>query len=283
MDHRCARRTLLGLALSSTIGLLARRGRFLTTSGALGAVATGTSVVAGGGWDWAAALVYFFVSSSALSALAPRRKARAAADKFAKGSQRDLAQSFANGGVASAAALLHAAPWTRAHDTLLVGAYVGALATAAADTWATEIGTLSRQPPRLLTSWRRVATGTSGGVTALGLAASTAGALSLGGVFAASRALLARPRDGSPLATLHAATIAGLVGSLVDSALGATLQAMYICPRCQVETERRQHTCGAHTEPLRGLPWLDNDGVNAASTFAGALVGALVHAYPRPR
>jgi hypothetical protein len=49
---------------------------------------------------------------------------------------------------------------------------------------------------------------------------------------------------------------------------------MYWCPRCQTETERKRHRCGTPTVRMRGLPWLDNDGVNAVSTLAGAAVGA---------
>lgn len=284
MEDGLARRVALGGLLSAGIGVLAHRRHLLTASGALGAVATGTTIVAGGGWAWGVALVYFFVSSSAASSIAPRRKARVAADKFAKGSQRDLAQALANGGAASAAALLHATPWGRRHEPFLLGAFAGALATATADTWATEIGTLSRQPPRLVTSWRRVAPGTSGGVTALGLAASAAGALTLGSVLAAGQALL-RGREGGGAvswrelgATVGAAAIGGLMGSLADSALGATLQAMYRCPRCGVETERREHACGARTELVRGLPWVDNDGVNAASTTLGGVAAGLLQA-----
>jgi uncharacterized protein (TIGR00297 family) len=277
MDRATVRRALLGLALSGTIGVLAQKRRLLTTSGALGAVVTGTCAVAGGGWDWGIALVYFFVSSSTASVLAPRRKVQVAADKFAKGSQRDLAQSLANGGVASVAAFLHAMPWGQRHQAIAAGAYLGALATATADTWATELGTLSRQPPRLLTSGRLVAPGTSGGVTALGLAASAAGAFTLGTVFAASRALVSRSTQASVLAEVGAATVAGVTGSLVDSVLGATLQAMYLCQRCQVETERRQHVCGTLTKPVRGLAWLSNDGVNFAATFAGAVIGTLLY------
>jgi uncharacterized protein (TIGR00297 family) len=285
--------------LSGGLGAVARWRRALTTSGALGAVVTGTSIAGAGGWDWGGALVYFFVSSSVLSRVALRRKLAIAIDKFDKGSQRDLGQALANGGVASLLALARATPWGRAHDAALENAFAGALAAATADTWATEVGTLSPWAPWLITTGRRVAAGTSGGITPLGLAAAAAGAGTLGLVFGilypgpSSRARRGA-RDGlgpavSPCAErgarwhltvrgrrrLWAAAIGGMAGALADSVLGATLQAMYRCPGCGVETERRVHRCGSPTELARGIPWMDNDVINAACTLIGAAVGAL--------
>src|SRR5262245_30796985 len=92
-----ALRLLLGLVLSAAIGALGYRRGSLSRSGVLGAVLVGTTIFGLGGWAWGTLLVVFFVSSSALSHYKERRKA-ALAEKFSKGSQRDLAQALANGG-----------------------------------------------------------------------------------------------------------------------------------------------------------------------------------------
>jgi uncharacterized protein (TIGR00297 family) len=273
------RRAGWAAALSGAIGAAAHRRGALTTSGAVGALLIGTTVSGAGGWDWGGTLVYFFVSSSALSRLASDRKAGIASDKFDKGSRRDLAQALANGGVASGLALLRATPWGARHAQRLEAAFVGALATATADTWATEVGTLSPSAPRLITTGRSVPPGTSGGVTPLGLGAALVGAGSLGLIFALAcgRFLVGTaPTRLASRALVRAALVGGMIGCLLDSLVGAQLQAMYCCPRCGAETERRRHCCGSPTIPLRGLPWLDNDGVNAVSTAIGALAGALV-------
>src|SRR6266704_1835230 len=99
-------RLLLGLLFSSGIGLLAYRRQSLDKSGVLGAIASGTSIVGLGGWSWGLSLIYFFVSSSLLSSFRAQEKASAAADKFTKGSRRDLSQAVANGGLATLFALL---------------------------------------------------------------------------------------------------------------------------------------------------------------------------------
>src|SRR2546430_9070165 len=85
-------RLLLGLLVSTAISLLAYRRRSLSRSGVAGAVVTGTTTFGLGGWDWGLSLIFFFVSSSVLSHFREREKAATTADKFSKGSRRDLGQ-----------------------------------------------------------------------------------------------------------------------------------------------------------------------------------------------
>ena len=71
-------------------------------------------------------------------------------------------------------------------------------------------------------------------------------------------------------------TAAGLAGSLFDSVLGATVQAMYYCPTDQKETEKHPlHTCGTETLHIRGWKWLDNDWVNFACGASGSLLALM--------
>ena len=156
--------------------------------------------------------------------------------------------------------------------------FAASLAAANADTWATELGVLSRTPPRLITNGKIVEVGTSGGVSLLGTQAAFSGSLLvaiiayLAALFDPTLSVL-RP-SASPLLTTVA--FAGLLGSLFDSLLGAAVQAIYYCDPCQKETERHPtHRCGAQTRMFRGWGWLDNDWVNFLATTMGAVLAAL--------
>lgn len=259
-----AERVLLGLALSAAIALLAYWRRSLSASGAAGAVLVGTTVFGLGGLGWGTTLVAFFASSSALSRYRQGAKAEVAAD-FAKGGRRDLGQTLANGGAAALiAALSPAFP-----NPAVLAAFAGAMAAVTADTWATEVGVLGRRRPRLVTSWRPVAPGTSGAISAPGTLAAASGALFVGLVLYA-----AEPRAAAWV--VPAATVAGLVGCTVDSLLGATVQAMYWSKRRSKLTERRTEPDGTPNRLARGVGWVGNDLVNFASSLAGAAAGALL-------
>ena len=269
-------RLVLGLLFSSIIGGLAYRRGSLSRSGVTGAIITGTLIFGLGGWSWGLLLIGFFVSSTVLSHYKERTKETVAAEKFAKGSKRDLAQALANGGMgallAIAAALL---PEQRA---LLFAAFCGAMATVNADTWATELGVLARSMPRLITSGKPVPPGTSGGITLMGTAAAGVGAAFIG-ILALALRLGETALGLAPVTNLvpliPAALIGGVAGSLIDSVFGATVQAMYSCPVCGKETEKTIHH-GTRTQHIRGWGWMDNDLVNFLSSAFGALIAALI-------
>ena len=257
--------TLIGLLLSALIGYAGYRRQSLSGTGLLGAVLVGTLIFGLGGLAWGFLLVVFFVSSSALSHFKEAGKA-AVAEKFSKGGRRDLAQTLANGGVGALAAIGNAL-WP--HPLWWAG-YVGAIATVNADTWATELGVLSRRAPRLITTGKRVEPGTSGGLTVAGTLAALGGA-ALIGLVAAAFDLAAGRSVASVALLLVIAAAAGLLGSLADSLLGATVQAIYYCDACGKETERHPfHHCGAPTRQIRGWRWMNNDWVNFLSSLFGA-------------
>ena len=258
-------RLLLGLCLAAIIALGARRLGALTPSGAIAAALVGGLTYGLGGLPAAIILIAFFGSSSLLSKTSTKRKRKVAAD-FAKGGRRDWAQVAANGGVPVLALLAGAGGLLAAPVAWVV--FAAALATVSADIWATELGVLSKIPPRLITTGKSVTPGTSGGVSLLGNLVGLGAAFFIG--------ILAWLVPGSvTIQVVLIATAAGVLGSFFDSYLGALVQATYYCPKCKKETERHPtHTCGTKTTLRRGWTWLSNDWVNFLSAAAGALLAS---------
>lgn len=266
----------MGLLLSTAIGGLAYWRQSLTMGGWAGAILTGTATMGFGGWAWGLALITFFVSSSALSHYKERIKEQRAAEKFAKGGRRDLAQALANGGVGALLALLYA---LLGGPAVLLALFAGVMATVTADTWATELGVLSPHRPRLITSGRPVEPGTSGGISVLGTSASALGGLLIGLVMFLSVGagqLIAGQATAWPWWLLPAGLLGGLGGSLADSLMGATVQAIYRYPSGK-ETEKVVGKDGTPNTFVRGWRWMNNDMVNLISSLVGGLIAVLVY------
>jgi uncharacterized protein (TIGR00297 family) len=258
---------VLGVLLASLAAGGAFRLKLLTGSGAVAAFLLGAVTFGLGGWGWALVLIIFFLSSSALS-LGFKKRKKSAEDMYSKGGRRDAAQVLANGGIAGLFVVLHLIipnswfPW--------IG-FCAALAAANADTWATELGVLNPLKPILILSGTPAEPGTSGAISLVGTLASTAGAALI-----ALFCWLVKPAGWNPFNAIEVIlliTLSGLVGSLVDSILGATVQAIYYCDTCQKETEKHPlHGCGTETHLVRGKKWMDNDWVNLGCTLTASIL-----------
>ena len=217
------------------LALLARMIRGVTTGGAAaGFLVTSVLSLAGGPAMFASVVLVFALTYIATKFRRSRKKALAIAERSAG---RDAAQVFANLGaaalIAALALLRHSYPY------LMVGS-VAALAETTCDTVSSEAGKALEQNPRLIVSWQPVSAGTDGAISLPG---------TLLGILAA--ALLGVQTVVTHIVTSKLALIAvcaGVIGMLLDSVLGATL-------------ERRR--------------WLTNNSVNFASTTCSAVLAAM--------
>ncbi|MCL2116732.1 MAG: TIGR00297 family protein [Methanobrevibacter sp.] len=121
-----------------------------------------------------------------------------------------------------------------------VGGFIGSIATATADTMASEIGIL--QHPRLITTMEKVVPGTDGAISSLGTFVGIIGS----GIIGLAAYFLGIITD--PFLSLKIAIISGTIGCFMDSFLGAVL-------------ERRN--------------FLNNEHVNLLATITGAIVGII--------
>ena len=274
---------VLALALNGAAAAVSFWRRAVTRGGAVAGFVTGSVILIIGGFTYWTILMLFFVTASLVTRVGTAQKTRLSA-VHEKGGRRDWAQVVANGGVA----LLAVALLGLTRQPPFGVAAAAALASANADTWASELGVLSKRRPRSIVAWNRLPTGTSGGVSAVGTAATIVGAaivaLWFGGTVAflegvsLGRTLPEQTYVGLPLLNPLVAgavvLLAGIIGSLVDSLLGATLQAHYLT--AANATTERSKTDGVPNRRVRGLAFVNNDMVNLLSTTIAATAAGLV-------
>jgi uncharacterized protein (TIGR00297 family) len=251
---------MTGMLLGGMVAILSYNAKFLTASGSVSTFLLASVIFGFGGWKWTIPILVFFLLSSLLSKLGKK----SFDEIFEKGSRRDYLQVWANGGVAG---LLMIWEILKPHPLIYL-AYLGAMAAATADTWATEIGMRLGRRPHLISNFKPVLPGTSGGVTLSGLSGAFLGSLIL---VLSGIGFLLEYNWNKKIVILILLTLIGVAGSLVDSLLGATLQVLYRCNVCQKITEKRIHCQKNQTVMVSGVKWMSNDMVNFFNTLTGAL------------
>lgn len=263
-------RFALALTLALVVSLIAMHAHALTTSGAVASTLVGGVIVAGSGWWVGIVMIAYFLSSTVLSHW---RKPIEQSDQQ-RGSRRDAVQVLANGGVpavfASMALGSGSSVWTLAA--------VCAIASATADTWATETGRITHAPPRSISTWKRAEPGTSGAVSLPGTLATAVGSVCIAAFMWFGHSLNWIDTNSAGSIAFGLVSLAGIAGSIFDSVLGATLQARFVCPNCGRITEKVHH-CGHHPAThVSGWGWMTNDAVNLIGVAAPALIIVVVWA-----
>ncbi len=215
--------------------------RTVSTPGAIAGAAIGLIIYACGGPAAWLLLLATFVSAAVTSRLGLRRKVLLGIAEE-RGGRRGPGNGIANCGVAAGAALLAA---LTPHAAWAQLALVAALAAAGSDTVASEVGKAWGSHTFLITRFTRVRPGTSGAVSLEGTAAGLVAAFALASIGVATALI--------PWSSVWLVVIGATVGSLVESALGATLESSGV---------------------------LDNDALNFINTAVAALVTLLLAAAP---
>ncbi|WNS74296.1 DUF92 domain-containing protein [Bacillus sp. DTU_2020_1000418_1_SI_GHA_SEK_038] len=235
--------------------------RLLTISGSIAAFAAGLIIGLGFGIRGLLVLGFFFASSSLWSKFKRRNKVKIE-QKHEKGSRRDWVQVVANGGTAALFSILYL---TYPQEIWFYG-FAISIAAANSDTWASEIGSLSKRAPVFIRSLRAVEAGTSGAISVLGTIAALFGAFTV--------AILCYYLFPISIAALFIIFLFGFLGNLIDTMFGAFIQVVFQCKVCGAEVEAMSH-CGKGTIYKRGLFMMNNDIVNFSSGFLASLLGVL--------
>lgn len=234
---------LLGGVLASVFSLgvffLAR----LTLDGMFAAIIVGTYTLGLGGWYAALVLILFFVSSVILSDIP--NLGNTEEDKI----RRDGRQVWANGFWLVIFLILSVS----FNSSVFFVAAMTVIATATADTWATELGSKSTKSTYLITSFKQVSPGTDGGVSFRGTVAALLASVLIAGVTVYSLSL--------QISIFLIILAAGFLGCLIDSYLGAIFQqANRSVPLPMLNTE----------------VYFSNNLVNVVSTGLGGLLAIIL-------
>ncbi len=232
----------------------------ITVKGFFAASVLGAALFVFGGWLSFLALVMFFILGSIVTHIGKAGKMSATKLHEHSGA-RGMSQVAANG----LPALIMAVSYFLTGMDCFLAAVIACFAGAAADTFSSEIGMLSKKPPVSIINFKPIKRGLSGGVTPLGVAAGFVGALllSLTGVHEFGLMIIVN------------AVISGMVCSIVDSLLGAAIQAKYILPEDNTLTERSTED-GLTLTLAHGVRWINNNMVNFVSIFFCGMLSALL-------
>lgn len=260
----------------------------LSRSGGLAALLLGMGIAIFTGLAGYLIMGVFFMTSTLLTKLSSQKGKHLHLEELhEKMDVRDWTQVFANGIIP----LIFAALFKLTGDNAYWIGFVTAFAASNADTWASELGVLSKKPPKTLLGKIVIRPGLSGGVTTLGLWASLGGAGLIAG-FAAFMTLAAYLLNAAHdmesavsffiglMGQFALISIWGFMGSLLDSLMGETLQAKYktkdpsglITERVSINLKNVM----VETELVSGLSWLNNNRVNLLSTFIVSVCSTLL-------
>jgi len=268
-------------ALSVIVVSYGHKRKSLNTSGALLALLVGFCLTLAH-YSFFLTLFTFFISSSKATKYKQEIK-RKVEDDFKEGGQRNWLQVLCNGGMATELALLYLLdvgstdlPVDFRHNyraSWLGMGILGSLACCNGDTWASELGSvMGSSEPRLITTMRKVPRGTNGGVSVPGLIASLGGgmlvgvAYYLGVLLSASGGDMARAPEQWRIILVGG--LAGLLGSIIDSLLGASLQYSGL----DTKTGKVVEVAREGVVRISGKMILDNHSVNLVSSILTALI-----------
>ncbi|MBA0700386.1 hypothetical protein Goarm_004599 [Gossypium armourianum] len=284
--ERTLTHSLIAVVISSLVAIRSYRRKSLDLSGALaGFLVMTIHFVAG--YRFGAMLLAFFFTSSMLTKVGEDKKRRVDAD-FKEGGQRNWIQVLYNSGIAAVLSVLigNLTGWEDkcldSNDsvliTSLIGGIIGHYSCCNGDTWSSEIGVLSDDQPRLITTFKSVRRGTNGGVTKTGLLAALAAGSVIGLTFVLVGFLTTRCSNEmamKQLLVIPLSAVAGLLGSIIDSLLGATLQFSGFCSvRNKVVGKP-----GPTVKRISGLNFLDNNAVNLVSILLTTLLTSFACVY----
>lgn len=249
---------LIYLLISLAILVLAYKKRSITHDGIVAALLTAICLYSLGGPYLGASLLVFFILGSIISKFTNTSKSKAVESQEGE-EARNWVQVVCNSLPATVLVwLYHIYPEKRIYLLLAFGVF----SSAAADTFASEIGMLNKGKVYNILTLKEVANGLSGGVSFLGFLAGGLGSFIL--------SLLSYPEFG--IRGIVYISIIGFIGSILDSIIGASLQRKYRGEDGSLQDRNNS----PKEKPSAGYIFISNNIVNLLTLSITPLLGHLI-------
>lgn len=264
---------ILGALLSSIISLYAYNKKSLSKSGVFAAIILGGSLYFLGGLYFFIMMISFFISSSILSKYKKKFKQKIEYMNQ-KTDKRDYTQVIAN----SLPALIYAILYFYTNMNIFILGFATTFSATNSDTWASEIGVLSKKKPLSILKFKKLETGMSGGVTLLGTIASFAGSLFLSIIFIIGYFIRFNSKTNlqEVLVLFFLTLLGGFLGSIIDSILGDSIQGIYYNEKKKILTEKK-HDDNKKNKLIKGYNFIDNNLVNLLSVSFSSIIIILIY------
>lgn len=259
---------LIVMAIIVIISIISYKTKQLTLSGAISATLLGTVVTLAFGTGGLLVYLFFLIAAGVLSKINQNNEIYKDAEEIQdKGSRRDAVQVFANGGIVFVLAFMYIL-----HPSIIIIIMFGAsVCEAVSDTASGEVGMLFNGRTVSIITGIPQKSGLSGGVSYEG---------TLGGFIAAIITAMIWytcffTAGISTITYLFLVIVTGFSGCIVDSLMGASIQAHYYDKETDKLTEK-SHDKEGHALPLvKGIAFFDNDKVNFFSNLFSVIFALL--------
>jgi len=271
----------------------------LTTGGAFSALIVGT-IISLCGFEYFVILASFFFSSTKATNLHKKIKTKLLGKSYLKEKKRNAVQVLSKSLFPTIVCLLIFQKYgkgmnlfsldsTYKYKLFLDAFFIGFFESANADTWASELGILSREQPILiLKGFKSVPKGINGAISRYGTVCSI-----LGGMFISLMTVICNilrygllnyiNSNGEvfllSLKVLLCGGVIGFIGSFIDSLLGQTVQlTIYnVTKECVIEKENEQEAIKNGDElKYYGKDIFNNSGINLVTGVLTAIISGYI-------
>jgi uncharacterized protein (TIGR00297 family) len=256
------------IAAMVIISIIAYKFKLLSGSGSVAAFTLGTIVVFAFGTGGLLVYMFFMILAAVLAKINENNEVYKEAEEIQeKGNTRDWVQVFSNGGLV----MILAIAYLINPNPIILLMFGGSICEAVCDTSAGEIGMLFKGLTVSIITGKPQKSGLSGGISFEG---------TLGGFIASLITAMIWYScyfypSFSTISYMMVAAVTGFAGCLIDSVMGATIQAHYFDEKNNKLTEK-EYIDNKRLPLVRGVRFFDNDKVNLMSNLFSIIFAMLL-------